>query len=128
MPIRKCIKNRWKKFLMIRVNGHITLSSKLKSTLNERKLKQNTHLKQDLCSGFSRKFLLFWEILKRQNFFKYGTEVVRLKIWFSQDYSTDGMSENQLQFLQHLRELGLVFQRKVYRNTSLNVHTIKTSQ
>ena len=39
---------------MIRVNGHITLSSKLKSTLNEGKLKQNTHLKQDLCSGFSR--------------------------------------------------------------------------
>ena len=40
--------------LIIRVNGHITLSSKLKSTLNERKLKQNTHLKQDLCSGFTR--------------------------------------------------------------------------
>ena len=40
-----------KKVLMIRVNGHITLSSKLKSILNERKLKQNTHLKQDLCSG-----------------------------------------------------------------------------
>ena len=39
---------------MIRVNGQITLSSKLKSTLNERKLKQNTHLKQDLCSGFTR--------------------------------------------------------------------------
>ncbi|XP_071948018.1 general transcription factor IIH subunit 4-like [Antedon mediterranea] len=28
------------------------------------------------------------------------------------DYSTDGMSEAQLQLLQHLRELGLVFQRK----------------
>ena len=39
---------------MIRVIGHITLSSKLKSTLNERKSKQNTHLKQDLCSGFTR--------------------------------------------------------------------------
>ena len=39
---------------MIRVNGHITLSCTLKSTLNERKSKQNTHLKQDLCSGFSR--------------------------------------------------------------------------
>ena len=43
--------------LMIRVNGHITLSSKVKSLLNKRKLKQNTHLKQDLCSGFTRKFL-----------------------------------------------------------------------
>ena len=39
----------------MRVNGHNTLSSKKMSTLNERKLKQNTHLKQDLCSGFSRK-------------------------------------------------------------------------
>ena len=49
-----------KKKLMTLVNGHITLSSKLMSTLNERKLKQNTHLKQDLCSGFSRKgFNLF---------------------------------------------------------------------
>ena len=42
---------------MIRLNGHITLSSKLKSTLNERKLKQNKHLKQNLpvCSvaGFT---------------------------------------------------------------------------
>lgn len=30
-----------------------------------------------------------------------------------QDYSTEGMSESQLKFLQHLREFGLVFQRKV---------------
>ncbi|KAK6196253.1 general transcription factor IIH subunit 4 [Patella vulgata] len=29
-----------------------------------------------------------------------------------QDYSTDGMSESQLKFLQHLREFGLVYQRK----------------
>ncbi|XP_020626918.1 general transcription factor IIH subunit 4-like isoform X1 [Orbicella faveolata] len=28
------------------------------------------------------------------------------------DYSTEGMSESQLKFLQHLREFGLVFQRK----------------
>ncbi|KAJ8300233.1 hypothetical protein KUTeg_021752 [Tegillarca granosa] len=28
------------------------------------------------------------------------------------DYSTDGMSESQLRFLQHLREFGLVYQRK----------------
>lgn len=28
------------------------------------------------------------------------------------DYGSEGMSESQLQFLQHLRELGLVFQRK----------------
>ena len=39
---------------MIRVNGHITISSTLKATLNGRNLKQNTHLKQDLCSGFTR--------------------------------------------------------------------------
>ena len=30
-----------------------------------------------------------------------------------QDYVTDGMSEQQLTFLQHLREFGLVYQRKV---------------
>jgi transcription initiation factor TFIIH subunit 4 len=29
------------------------------------------------------------------------------------DYSTEGMSESQLRFLQHLREFGLVYQRKV---------------
>nr|KAG5699839.1 hypothetical protein BaRGS_034613 [Batillaria attramentaria] len=28
------------------------------------------------------------------------------------DYSTEGMSESQLRFLQHLREFGLVYQRK----------------
>lgn len=28
------------------------------------------------------------------------------------DYSTEGMTENQLKFLQHLREFGLVYQRK----------------
>ena len=39
---------------MIRVNGHITLSSKQNFSLNERKLKQNTHLKQDFCSGFRK--------------------------------------------------------------------------
>ena len=33
--------------------------------------------------------------------------------FFLQDYSTEGMSESQLKFLQHLREFGLVFQRKV---------------
>lgn len=30
-----------------------------------------------------------------------------------QDYSVEGMSESLLTFLQHLREFGLVFQRKV---------------
>lgn len=33
-----------------------------------------------------------------------------------QDYPTDNMSESQLSFLQHLREIGLVFQRKVIQN------------
>ena len=32
---------------------------------------------------------------------------------FPQDYSVEGMSESLLTFLQHLREFGLVFQRKV---------------
>lgn len=32
---------------------------------------------------------------------------------FTQDYSTDGMNGNMLVFLQHLREFGLVYQRKV---------------
>ncbi|XP_038045445.1 general transcription factor IIH subunit 4-like [Patiria miniata] len=31
---------------------------------------------------------------------------------FGKDYSCESMNESQLQFLQHLRELGLVFQRK----------------
>lgn len=30
-----------------------------------------------------------------------------------QDYSTEGMSTELLIFLQHLREFGLVYQRKV---------------
>lgn len=30
-----------------------------------------------------------------------------------QDYSVEGMSDSLLNFLQHLREFGLVFQRKV---------------
>ena len=29
-----------------------------------------------------------------------------------QDYSTDGMSNNLMNFLQHLREFGLLYQRK----------------
>jgi hypothetical protein len=32
---------------------------------------------------------------------------------YFQDYSTEGMSESLLVFLQHLREFGLVYQRKV---------------
>ncbi|CAB4007195.1 General transcription factor IIH subunit 4 [Paramuricea clavata] len=31
---------------------------------------------------------------------------------FGKDYPTDNMSDSQLRFLQHLREIGLVFQRK----------------
>lgn len=31
----------------------------------------------------------------------------------AQDYSVEGMSDSLLNFLQHLREFGLVFQRKV---------------
>lgn len=30
-----------------------------------------------------------------------------------QDYSTENMNEGQQRFLQHLREFGLVYQRKV---------------
>lgn len=44
--------------------------------------------------------------------------------FYFQDYSTEGMSESLLVFLQHLREFGLVYQRKVilpsivfYKNT-----------
>jgi len=37
----------------------------------------------------------------------------------TQDYSTEGMSDGLLVFLQHLREFGLVYQRKVrYSNNS----------
>lgn len=36
------------------------------------------------------------------------------KLQFSfQDYSTEGMNDGLLIFLQHLREFGLVYQRKV---------------
>ena len=52
--MKKCTQNWLKLSLMIRVNGHITLSCTWTYSLNECKLKQNTHLKQDLCSGFSR--------------------------------------------------------------------------
>jgi hypothetical protein len=31
----------------------------------------------------------------------------------TQDYSTEGLSDGLLVFLQHLREFGLVYQRKV---------------
>ena len=41
-------------FIMITINGHITLSCTGKYSLNERKLKKNTHIEQDLCLGFSR--------------------------------------------------------------------------
>ena len=59
--MKKCTQNWLKMSLMIRVNGHITLSCTWKYSLNERKLKQNTHLKQDLCSGFSRMGFEFWQ-------------------------------------------------------------------
>ena len=36
-----------------------------------------------------------------------------LVLFVIKEYSTDGMSESQSKFLQHLREFGLVFQRKV---------------
>ena len=32
-----------------------------------------------------------------------------------QDYPSDNMSDSQQRFLQHLREIGLVFQRKVQK-------------
>lgn len=36
-----------------------------------------------------------------------------------QDYSVEGMSDSLLNFLQHLREFGLVFQRKVHTPSHL---------
>lgn len=36
-----------------------------------------------------------------------------------QDYSVEGMSDSLLNFLQHLREFGLVFQRKVCTPSTL---------
>lgn len=38
---------------------------------------------------------------------------LKLIVIVFQDYSVEGMSESLLTFLQHLREFGLVFQRKV---------------
>lgn len=40
-----------------------------------------------------------------------------ISVLLSQDYSVEGMSESLLTFLQHLREFGLVFQRKVGHHT-----------
>lgn len=37
----------------------------------------------------------------------------QLATFLPQDYSVEGMSDSLLNFLQHLREFGLVFQRKV---------------
>ena len=40
-----------------------------------------------------------------------------------QDYSTDGMTDSQREFMQHLREFGLIYQRKVWKkHTLLHVH------
>lgn len=38
------------------------------------------------------------------------------------DYSSDGLSKGQLIFLQHLREFGLVYQRKV--STSISIENL----
>lgn len=38
---------------------------------------------------------------------------LQLTTFLPQDYSVEGMSDSLLNFLQHLREFGLVFQRKV---------------
>lgn len=48
-----------------------------------------------------------WE---RENGMCFGPQ---LATPFPQDYSVEGMSDSLLNFLQHLREFGLVFQRKV---------------
>ena len=37
------------------------------------------------------------------------------------DYSTDGMSNSLIKFLQHLREFGLLYQRKVQSEPSCSI-------
>ena len=71
--MKKCTQNWLKMSLMIRVNGYITLSCTWKYSLNERKLKQNTHLKQDLCSGFSRFCLFSYYTLRITSLFHKNT-------------------------------------------------------
>lgn len=44
----------------------------------------------------------------QMNFISYNHMNIAL-----QDYSTENMNEGQQRFLQHLREFGLVYQRKV---------------
>ncbi|MBN3270501.1 TF2H4 factor, partial [Polyodon spathula] len=43
---------------------------------------------------------------------KHGSDVIALRATHRHDYSVEGMSDSLLTFLQHLREFGLVFQRK----------------
>lgn len=66
-----------------------------------------------------------WKLIKIQLDVKLSEKC----LIFMQDYSTEGMSESQLKFLQHLREFGLVFQRKVLRRNQVfflaNEHLLK---
>ena len=79
-----------------------------------------------LILRFATKYLFFGGNIEKYGCvlnFKYPIFSCNRNLWFKsvwcymfnfkQAYSTEGMSESQLQFLQHLRELGLVFQRKV---------------
>lgn len=72
-------------------------------------------LAETLSFLFQLNFLTFGSVsfLFKLKFDIVSCPVSQCTLTSIQDYSTEGMSENQLLFLQHLRELGLVFQRKV---------------
>lgn len=67
------------------------------------------------CLGFlfQLSFSTLGQVCNKLLTFEIRNEVTFKWTIFSQDYSTDNMSESLLRFLQHLREFGLVFQRKV---------------
>ena len=69
---RKSINNN----LMTSVIGHITLSCTRKYSLNERKLKQNTRLQQDLCSRFSRQYFFKSLTLMQNIYYRYRKQHV----------------------------------------------------
>lgn len=67
------------------------------------------------CDSFwSNNYRIIIGILECKWNYKFFTEFYLLLL--SKDYSTEGMSESQFKFLQHLREFGLVFQRKVSKH------------
>lgn len=61
----------------------------------------------------AQKFASIWHLVLERNLCLYFFCYWPCIAYVLQDYSVEGMSDSLLSFLQHLREFGLVFQRKV---------------